>query len=76
MEHDEEIEEAGLIEIRPKISPIENKKLLAIRNALRKVLSKKAVARLVIAYGVEHSAEFLAWYGKCAAEEVAKVGED
>jgi hypothetical protein len=76
LERDDELDESGLIEVRVLISKAENAKLLAIRSALKRVIAKKAIARLLIAYGVENSAAILAWYGERAAVESGKIRED
>jgi hypothetical protein len=76
VERDEELEESGLVEIRVNVSAADNQRLLEIRRALKRVISKKAVTELVIAYGVENPEMMLTWYGKRAAAEAGKIKDD
>ena len=64
LDREEEPEEGELTELRLKLSDYEHKKLAAIRRALKGQITKAGVARLIIAFGVEHDEQMLAWYGQ------------
>jgi len=75
VERDEDAEEENLVEIRLKVSALENSKLMAMRRALKNQITKTGIARLLVAYGVENDAAILAWFGERSAEETSAITE-
>lgn len=71
MDQDEAIEEQ--IELRLHVSHDESDGLVAMRSSFRGIVTKKAAARLLILYGLEHIEAVLAWYGQSVVDAVRKT---